>query len=362
LPPTFCGMDHPLGSHRMGGMQMPSGMPSGMPGLQGMQQPTHRRMPSDYGAPPDYGGGGGGIGPAGLRKPGAPGPVSMGSAGGGASSARTVMTRLRKIRKDLNPYLPTIVRLLLVATFVEDGVRVLFELPHQVDFLRYQYYLPSFIAYIMLIVSVAISFVGVAFVVAQKKIARGANETFGAYLLLGCVIYQQLIYGHDSPITSGNWGFLVRNLCLAGSLMLIVCQSRLAAGHSALPLGLLDGRNPDKKDVVAYMQLASRILLVLLGLEFILTMGVVGTILTVPVMLAVLVGFYIEISGALLLLLYFLHNVLNSAFWFESVSHMREIRRYEFVQTLSIMGGLIMLINVGPGALSLDELRGRKAF
>lgn len=305
----------------------------------------------------------------------APNPL-MGSGtsagvGGGASGfaggdvrekLRVVVSRMRKIKRDYAAYFPTIIRLLLVATFVEDGVRVLFEMPHQIDFLRHEYRMPAFIGGSLLVANVIISFVGVALVLAQKKIARGSFEVAGSYLLIGSVVYQQLMYGRHSPIASGNIGFLMRNLCLAGSLILIGCQTRLAAGHSALPLGLLDGRHPTKKQTVAYMQLGSRFLLVLLALEFLATLGVVGFIFTLPVIVTVLIGYQLEISGIVLLVLYFLHNVLNSAFWSVSGTYMREIMRYEFVQTLSIMGGLLMLINLGPGALSVDEMMGRKAF
>lgn len=309
--------------------------------------------------------GAGQVGPGGGVGPGAPNMgLGMGPAPSSSSGLdmNTLFARARKLKKEAAPYLPTLVRVLLIATFVEDGVRVLFELPHQVDFLRLQYYMPSFVATFLLVGNVLVSFLGCGLVVAQKKIARGAYETHGSYLLLACVLYQQVMYGRHSPIGSGNWGFLVRNLCLAGSLLLISCQVRLAAGQSALPMGLLDGQSSNKKQTVAYMQAGSRLLLVLLAMEFVATLGWTGTILTMPVILAVLVGFHLEISGFLLLSLYFVHNVLNSSFWSVNGTYMREIMRYEFVQTISIMAGLILMISVGPGAISVDEIRGRKAF
>lgn len=102
----------------------------------------------------------------------------------------------------------------------------------------------------------------------------------------------------------------------------------MASGRSALPLGLLDGQT-DKKTTVSYLQLASRILLVLLALEFLATLGTIGTILTVPVIIAVLVGYQLEISGGILLILYFTHNLLQSAFWKVSGSYVSQIMQYE---------------------------------
>lgn len=278
---------------------------------------------------------------------------------------RDAMSTANKVGKALSPYFPMVVRLLLVSTFIEDGCRVLLELQHQVHFLRSEYHIPGFIATLMLLTNILVSFVAVAVILARKRLARGKYESHAAYVLIACVLYQQLLYGRHSPIASGNVGFLVRNLCLSGAILLVSCQARMASGRSALPLGILDsGRtNVDKKTTVAYMQLASRILLVLLALEFIVTLGTWGSLLTLPVVGAVLVGFKLEISGSILLMLYLLHNVKNSAFWKASHTvYMSQIMQYEFFQTLSIMGGLLMLILTGPGAYSVDEMRGRKAF
>lgn len=245
-------------------------------------------------------------------------------------AVHTAIATARRVRKAATPYLPILCRVLLVSTFIEDGIRILFEMPNQVDFLRHEYSIPRFFATLMLFSNIIVSFIAVAFILARKKIARGQYENHAAYALIGCVLYQQVLYGRHSPIGSGNLGFFVRNLCLSGSLMLITCQSRMASGRSALPMGLLDGQT-DKQTTVSYLQLISRILLVLLALEFIVTLGVVGTILTVPIVLSVLVGFQLEISGAILLVLYFLHNVLNSAFWSVSGSYISQIMQYEYV-------------------------------
>lgn len=247
---------------------------------------------------------------------------------GFSTAMRSNLATAIKIRKKIAPYLPFTCRLLLVSTFIEDGVRILFEMSHQIEFLRHEYYIPSPIAAIMLLTNIIVSFIAVALILGRKKVARGQYETHAAYALIACVVYQQVMYGRHSPIGSGNIGFLVRNLCLSGSLILITCQTRLAAGRTALPMGLLDGTS-DQQKTVSYLQLASRILLVLLGLEFMATLGVFGTIFAVPVIIAVLVGYRLEISGTILLILYFLHNVLNSAFWSVSGSYVSQIMQYE---------------------------------
>lgn len=243
---------------------------------------------------------------------------------------REAVVTANRYGKRLSPWFPFVVRLLLVSTFLEDGIRVLLELPHQIAFLRSEYYIPSFIAALMLLTNIIVSFVAVAVILARKRFLRGKHESNAAYVLIGCVLYQQVLYGRHSPIASGNIGFLVRNLCLSGAILLVSAQARMAAGRSAFPLGILDSGRTDKKTTVSYMQLASRVLLVLLGMEFVVTLGSWGTLLTVPVILAVLVGYKLEISGSILLLLYFYHNVSGSAFWRASHSvYMSQIMQYE---------------------------------
>eukprot|EP00186_Timspurckia_oligopyrenoides_P004784 CAMPEP_0182443310 /NCGR_PEP_ID=MMETSP1172-20130603/2076_1 /TAXON_ID=708627 /ORGANISM="Timspurckia oligopyrenoides, Strain CCMP3278" /LENGTH=284 /DNA_ID=CAMNT_0024638545 /DNA_START=113 /DNA_END=967 /DNA_ORIENTATION=- len=265
---------------------------------------------------------------------------------------------IRKVKKMLKPYMPLIMRALIVATFIEDGIRVLFDMKSQILFLKEEYYLPSFISGILLLVTTIASLIASGAILSRKPVL----EKYGSYFLIGFIFYQQILYGRHSPIGSGNLGFLMRNLCLAGSLLMIVVQGRISDGVSALP-GIPDPG--DKNSVVIYLQLASRLMIVLLSLEFLTTLGPIGTLIALPIILAVLAGYRVEISGTLLVIMYFLHNILNSAFWqirsdSARASFDREVKRYEFVQTLSIMGGLMMLITLGPGSLSVDEQIGRR--
>lgn len=243
-------------------------------------------------------------------------------------AVRQGLMQVRKARKTISPYLPMACRVLLVSTFIEDGIRILFEMSHQIDFLHHEYSIPRFLAGLMLFANILISFAAIILILARKRIARGTHETHAAYALIACVAYQQILYGRHSPIGSGNIGFLIRNLCLSGSLLLISCQSRIASGRSALPMGLLDGPT-DKKSAVAYMQLASRIMLVMLGVEVITMMKAVGILIGVPAIIAVLVGYQLEISGGILLMVYFLHNVTNSAFWTVQGTYIAQIMQYE---------------------------------
>lgn len=149
--------------------------------------------------------------------------------------------------------------------------------------------------------------------------------------------------------------FLFRNLALIGALLLVLAESRvegksLFAGVPSL------GENKPKM----YLQLAGRILLVFMFLTLLrfemsamqIVQNLVGSIL----MVLVTIGYKTKLS-ALVLVTWL--NVLN--FWFNawwnipSYKPMRDFLKYDFFQTLSVIGGLLMVVSLGPGGVSMDE-------
>ena len=68
------------------------------------------------------------------------------------------------------------------------------------------------------------------------------------------------------------------------------------------------------------------------------------------------VGFKAKYSAVFLLAILSVFNIIVNNWWSLHADHPhRDFMKYDFFQTLSVMGGLLMLISVGPGGLSIDE-------
>jgi len=70
----------------------------------------------------------------------------------------------------------------------------------------------------------------------------------------------------------------------------------------------------------------------------------------------VVVGFKAKWSAIFLILVLSIINVAINNFWsFHDGHPQKDFLKYDFFQILSIMGGLLLLVNMGPGGLSMDE-------
>mmetsp|Transcript_14999 Transcript_14999/g.30500 ORF Transcript_14999/g.30500 Transcript_14999/m.30500 type:complete len:124 (+) Transcript_14999:77-448(+) len=95
---------------------------------------------------------------------------------------------LKKVVKAVKPYLPRATRVLMTATFFEDGLRAFIEHDGQVQFLNQEYRVPMIVAYMLLIVTTVISLAGAAMIVSKKR------DKLASSILLGFLFYQVSVF------------------------------------------------------------------------------------------------------------------------------------------------------------------------
>lgn len=122
-------------------------------------------------------------------------------------------------------------------------------------------------------------------------------------------------------------------------------------------LPMLETKDYNKK----YFLLAGRIMLVVLFLTFTMTISwsfmnsliiLIGFLSCV----SIAIGYKAKFAAIILTFLLAIHNCWTNHYWTYSYKDTRrDYLRYEFFQTLSIVGGLLLIVNTGAGELSIDE-------
>jgi len=214
-----------------------------------------------------------------------------------------------------------------------------------------------------------------------RKYPEGA--VFG---LIGVVVTQALGYGLIFDLN-----FFLRNLSVMGGLIMVLSDSwvRKKFAPAGLPV-------PNDMDTKKYFQLAGRVLLILLFVGFVwsgdwgvarITVSIFGFIACVMVV----VGFKAKWSAILLVVILSVFNLVVNNFWTVSSLHLefgqerakltslaarappsqglRQIRLFpdpvhcvsvtsfplRALANLPTSGGLLLLVNMGPGSFSVDE-------
>jgi len=241
-------------------------------------------------------------------------------------------------------YLPHVARLCLISTFLEDGLRMWFQWHEQREYMDISWGCGYFLSTIFVIINLIGQLGAVFMVLFRKKVEIACG------VLLGIVVLQTIAYQ-----ILWDMQFLFRNLALIGGLALVLAESKkeartLFAGVPSL------GENKPK----TYLMLGGRILLVfmfltLVRLEFSI-MQLFQIFIGGMLMTLVAVGYKTKLSAFVLVIWLNIFNVYVNSFWnVASYKPMRDFLKYDFFQTLSVIGGLLMLISLGPGGVSMDE-------
>ncbi|ORY06606.1 SURF4-domain-containing protein [Basidiobolus meristosporus CBS 931.73] len=244
----------------------------------------------------------------------------------------------------MKSYIPSVARFLVVVSFIEDSSRILSQWTEQLHYLQYQRGISPQIGHAFLLLNVLIMLSGSFLAITKKhmKIAIG-----GLFL---AVISQVIGYGLFL-----EFQFFLRNISILGGLLMLLAEG-LNKPKSCFP-GLLAPYHVDPR---RYLQLSGRVLLIVLFLYMVfpqdatplnLTLAAVGIISS----LMIVVGFKVKFSAVLMAFSLTIFNIVKNNWWTIHHNHpARDYLRYDFFQVLSIVGGLLLLVNVGPGTLSLD--------
>ncbi|KAK3203724.1 hypothetical protein GRF29_106g442469 [Pseudopithomyces chartarum] len=252
---------------------------------------------------------------------------------------------LDTLSEPVKPYLPAIGRFLIVVTFLEDALRILTQWNDQLTYLHDYRHIPNGLTHLFLIVNV------IAMTVCSIMIIARKNSDYGVFGLIGVVVLQGLGYGLVFDLN-----FFLRNLSVMGGLLMVLSDSWVRKKFAPAGLPQLD-----EKDRKMYFQLAGRVLLIFLFVGFVFRgdwnfWRICVSLLGFVACVMVVVGFKAKFSAIMLVVILSIFNLLVNNFWTLHPHHPhKDFAKYDFFQILSIVGGLLLLVNMGPGQFSVDE-------
>lgn len=249
-----------------------------------------------------------------------------------------------EVYKRTKGVLPTVARMCLISTFLEDGIRMWVQWSEQREYMDMSWGCGKFLATMFVLVNLVGQLGGCVMVLIQRKV------TIAVGVLFFIVILQTLAYS-----ILWDFQFLLRNLALIGALLFVLADSRKEARSLFAGVPTLDDNNPK-----SYLQLFGRILLAfmfitLVRIEFSflqIVQDIIGTIMII----LVTIGYKTKLCAFVLVLVLSLLNLYHNAWWqIPEYKPLRDFLKYDFFQTLSVIGGLLMIVILGPGGVSMDE-------
>lgn len=240
--------------------------------------------------------------------------------------------------------LPHVARLCLISTFLEDGIRMYMQWSEQRDYMDASWGCGYFLATMFVLVNLIGQLGGCVMVLWRFKV------DIACAVLFSIVVLQTLAYS-----ILWDFQFLMRNLALIGALLLVLAESRVESKSLLAGVPSLGDNKPK-----TYLQLTGRVLLVFMFVTLLrmeisfmqIVQNVVGSIL----MVLVTIGFKTKLSALILVAWLTILNFYFNAWWsIPSYKPMRDFLKYDFFQTLSVIGGLLMVVSLGPGGVSMDE-------
>lgn len=274
------------------------------------------------------------------------------------------------ILKDFREAVIMVGRVLLVSTFIEDAVRMWHQWHDHRDYIGNSWSFTDEIATFIVVLNLVGQCLGGVMVLFRVLV------TPSVLLLSVIVILQTIVYSIIQDVK-----FLMRHLAMIGALCLLLAEHQgrtQKKKEKTVQPGLPILENSRPKDA---LQLFGRIFLVLLfctllhfsqdkvsakdkagqmpdgfeeffGFKKEMLSDAVGLFLVI----LVAVGLRTRLCSTILIVWMTTLNFIVNDFWSHSnTSVMYDFKRYDFFQTLTVVGGLQLLLALGPGHIALDD-------
>lgn len=244
--------------------------------------------------------------------------------------------------------LPTVARLCLTATFLEDALRMWMQFDWYLQTVQIELYLPSWLALTLLVIQLGGQLLGSMLVLLRVRVK------LAVYILAVLVILQV----HLLPIPWGE--FILRNIALLGGLLLLQVENletAAAARQNSDSAGVPQriNRRPQHLKLTARLLLACMYLTLLRLESDPLAMAFDG--LGMLLMALIVLGFRTRPAALLLALILILWNFYENSWWLVHDEDSQDFAKYNYFHTLSVVGGLLMLVVLGPGEVSLEQYK-----
>ncbi|GAA5963948.1 hypothetical protein JCM3765_006066 [Sporobolomyces pararoseus] len=249
--------------------------------------------------------------------------------------------------KPVRPWLPGIGRFLIVVTFLEDALRILTQLGDQNYYLQKHRGFPWGISHMFLYTNVMVMLACSTLIIAKRY------PFYATIGLFGVVITQGFGYGLIFDLT-----FFLRNLSVMGGLLMALSDALSGKKSNLVGVPTMGINDQDRKK---YFQLFGRVLLVFLFLGFVFNgqTGWAKGLVSVSGLVACLfvaLGYKAKQSALFLVIVLGTFNFTVNAWWRVHKAHpQRDFLKYDFFQTLSIVGGLLLLVNLGAGDFAIEQ-------
>jgi len=149
-----------------------------------------------------------------------------------------------------------------------------------------------------------------------------------------------------------------RNLALSGGVLLLLAENQATTTGRSILAGLPSLGESSRQKI--YMQLSGRVLLVIMFLTLlrfeISTLQLIQNIIGLSLVVLIAVGYKTKLACLVLSAWLSLINIYVNAWWgYSSDNPIHDFLKYDFFQTLSVVGGLLLVVAIGPGGYSMDE-------